>query len=163
MRADPDPSVKGKELKVKAQTKSTTILLVDDEKAYREAVTEVLHSRGYTVVQAGSAAEAVRVLEAVTPDLIMLDVMMPEIDGMTLLRQLASNPRFLSVPIIMASAKAQHSDRWAAWERGATAYLAKPFTYEEITTLVDRLLEPAPTDGADEVEIEMLDRIAQLL
>jgi DNA-binding response OmpR family regulator len=82
------------------------------------------------------------VLEVMTPGLIMLDVMMPEVDGLTLLRQLSEEPRFLSVPIVMASAKAQAADRWSAWEKGASAYLAKPFTFDEVTSLVEYLLTP---------------------
>ena len=122
--------------------RSTTVLLVDDEGAYRQAVCDVLQFKGYTVIQAGSAAEALRVLEGLTPELIMLDVMMPEVDGLTLLRQLSDEPRFLTVPIVMASAKAQAADRWSAWERGASAYLAKPFTFDEVTSLVEYLLTP---------------------
>jgi DNA-binding response OmpR family regulator len=141
---------------MKTERKATTVLLIDDERAYRQAVSDVLNSQGYTVVQAGSAAEALRVLEMVTPELIMLDVMMPEVDGLTLLRQLSDEPRFLSVPIIMASAKAQAIDRWSAWERGASAYLAKPFTFDEVSSLVEYLL--APPDSAEvsaEVSLEM--------
>jgi DNA-binding response OmpR family regulator len=142
---------------MKTERKATTVLLVDDERAYRQAVSDVLNSQGYTVVQAGSAAEALQVLNLVTPELIMLDVMMPEVDGLTLLRQLSVEPRFLSVPIVMASAKAQAADRWSAWERGATAYLAKPFTFDEVTSLVEYLL--TPPDSAEvsaEVSLEMV-------
>lgn len=142
---------------MKTPLKSTTVLLVDDEQAYRQAVSDVLHSQGYTVVQAASAAEALRVLEVVTPELIVLDVMMPEVDGLTLLRQLASDPRFVSIPIVMASAKAQPADRWSAWERGASAYLAKPFTFDEVTSLVEHLLSPADSDP---VPYEMAERTA---
>lgn len=146
---------------MKTEQKPTTILLVDDERAYRRAVSDVLCSQGYTVVQAGSAAEALQVLNVVTPELIMLDVMMPEVDGLTLLRQLSDEPRFLSVPIVMASAKAQAADRWSAWERGASAYLAKPFTFNEVTSLVEYLLTPsgsaeAPAEESAEVPFELL-------
>lgn len=140
---------------MKTERKATTVLLVDDEGAYRRAVSDVLNSQGYTVLEAGSAAEALQVLSIVTPELIMLDVMMPEVDGLTLLRQLSVEPRFLSVPIVMASAKAQATDRWSAWERGASAYLAKPFTFDEVTALVDYLLAPADSaEGPAEVSLE---------
>jgi CheY-like chemotaxis protein len=134
-----------------------TILVVDDERAYRDAVADVLRSQGYTVLKAGSAAEAIQVLDLTTPELIMLDVMMPEVDGLTLLRQLASQPRFLAVPLVMASAKAMPTDRWTAWERGASAYLAKPFTFEEITSLVEHLLTPPESEA---VPFEMAERMA---
>lgn len=135
------------------ERKATTILLVDDERPYRQAVAEALGSQGYTTVQAGSAREALQVLEVLTPELIMLDVMMPGVDGLTLLRQLSEEPRFLSVPIVMASAKAQAADRWSAWEKGASAYLAKPFTFDEVTSLVEYLL--TPPDSAD-ASVEMV-------
>src|SRR4030042_5891091 len=125
-----------------------TILGVDDERAYRDAVADVLRSQGYTVLKAASAAEAVKVLDLHPPELIMLDVMRPEVDGLTLLRQLASQPRFLGVPLVMASAKAMPTDRWTAWERGASAYLAKPFTFDEVTSLVEHLLAPPESDAA---------------
>ena len=134
-----------------------TILVVDDERAYRDAVADVLRSQGYTVLKAASAADAIKVLDLTTPELIMLDVMMPEVDGLTLLRQLASQPRFLAVPLVMASAKAMPTDRWTAWERGASAYLAKPFTFEEITSLVEHLLTPPETEA---VPFEMVERLA---
>jgi len=139
------------------KTQVTTILVVDDERPYRQAVADVLGSRGYTVLQAASAADALSVLELVTPELIMLDVMMPEVDGLTLLQQLAAQPRFLGVPMVMASAKAMPSDRWSAWERGASAYLAKPFTFEEITSLVEHLLAPMEEGFAAP---ELADRLA---
>ena len=134
-----------------------TILVVDDERAYRDAIADVLRSRGHTVLKAESATEARKVLDLTTPELIMLDVMMPEVDGLTLLRQLASEPRFLAVPLVMASAKAMPTDRWTAWERGASAYLAKPFTFEEVTSLVEHLLVPP---ASDVVPIAMAERLA---
>jgi len=142
-------------METKSQT--TTILVVDDERAYRQAVADVLHSRGYTVLLAGSAAEALKLLELVTPELIMLDVMMPEVDGMTLLRQLSAQPRFLGVPIVMATAKTMPADRWSAWERGASAFLAKPYTFEEVTSLVEYMLAPSESDTAP---VELVDRLA---
>jgi len=84
-------------------------------------------------------------------------VMMPEVDGLTLLRQLASEPRFLAVPLVMASAKAMPTDRWTAWERGASAYLAKPFTFEEITSLVEHMLTPPESEA---VPFDMAERMA---
>jgi CheY-like chemotaxis protein len=133
------------------------ILVVDDERAYRDAIADVLRSQGHTVHVAESAAEALKVLDLTTPELIMLDVMMPEVDGLTLLRHLASDPRFLAVPLIMASAKAMPADRFSAWERGASAYLAKPFTFEEVTSLVEYWLVPPEPD---EATIAMDERLA---
>ena len=138
--------------------KPATILVVDDEQAYRDAIADVLRSRGHTVLVAGSAAEALGVLNTTTPELIMLDIMMPGVDGLTLLRHLASDPRFLAVPLIMASAKAMPADRFSAWERGASAYLTKPFTFEEITSSVEYWLGSPEADEA--VPVAMDERLA---
>ena len=120
---------------------------------------DVLHSRVYAVLKAESAAEALEVLEVVTPELIMLDVMMPEVDGLALLRQRSARPRFLSVPIGMATAKTMPADRWSAWERGASAFLAKPYTFEEVTSLVNYMLAPSESDSAP---VNLVDRLASV-
>ena len=89
----------------------------------------------------------------------MLDVMMPEVDGLTRLRQLSDDPRFLGVPIVMATAKTMPADRRSVWERGASAYLAKPFTYQEVTSLVNYMLAPSESDSAP---VELVDRLASV-
>ncbi|MCX6071957.1 MAG: response regulator [Chloroflexi bacterium] len=139
-----------------------TILVVDDERAYREAIADVLRSQGHTVLVAESAGEALKALELATPELIMLDVMMPGVDGLTLVRHLASDPRFLSVPLIMASAKAMPADRFSAWERGASAYLVKPFTFEEVTSLIEYWLAPPEPDTARVELVDLADRLASV-
>jgi len=144
---------------METKSQATTILVVDDERAYLQAVADVLHSRGYGVLKAGSAAEALEVLDVVTPELILLDVMMPEVDGLTLLRQLSDDPRFLGVPIVMATAKTMPADRWSAWERGASAFLAKPYTFEEVTSLVNYMLAPSESDSAP---VNLVDRLASV-
>jgi len=142
-----------------AKSQTTTILVVDDERACRQAVADVLHSRVYAVLKAESAAEALEVLEVVTPELIMLDVMMPEVDGLTLLRQLSDDPRFVGAPIGMATARTMPADRWSAWERGASAFLAKPDTFEEVTSLVNYMLAPSESDSAP---VNLVDRLASV-
>ena len=144
---------------MEAKSQTTTILVVDDERACRQAVADVLHSRVYAVLKAESAAEALEVLEVVTPELIMLDVMMPEVDVLTRLRQLSDDPRFLGVPIGMATAKTMPADRWSAWERGASAYRAKPYTFEEVTSLVNYMLAPSESDSAP---VNLVDRLAAI-
>lgn len=144
---------------METKSQATTILVVDDERAYRQAVADILRSQGYTVLLAASAAEALEVLQLLTPELIMLDVMMPEVDGLTLLRQLSAQPRFLGVPIVMATAKTMPADQWSAWERGASAFLAKPFTFEEVTSLVEYMLAPSEPDSAP---VELVDRLASV-
>jgi DNA-binding response OmpR family regulator len=121
-----------------------TILVVDDEKAYCDATAEVLRGHGFTVVQAYDARQAKAALGKTAPDAILLDIMMPEIDGLTLLRELAAMPSFLNTPLVVVSAKAQPSDRNEAWMAGADAYLAKPFTSHELLAVVDYVLRLTP-------------------
>ena len=144
---------------MEAKSQTTTILVVDDERARRQAVADVLHRRGYGVLKAGSAAEVLEVLEVVTPELIMLDAMMPEVDRLTLLRQRSDGPRFPGVPIVMATAKTMPADRRSAWERGASAFLAKPYTFEEVTSLVNYMLAPSESDSAP---VNLVDRLASV-
>jgi len=144
---------------MEAKSQTTTILVVDDERACRQAVADVLHSRVYAVLKAESAAEALEVLDVVTPELILLDVMMPEVDGLTLLRQLSDDPRFVGAPIGMATARTMPADRWSAWERGASAFLAKPFTYQEVNALVEYLLvQPEPAGAL----VNLVDRLTAI-
>ncbi len=119
-----------------------TVLVVDDEVAYCDAVSDVLEAHGYRVVKANDARQAKAVLEVETPDAILLDVMMPEIDGLTLLRELASMPRFLGIPLVIVSAKVLPADIGNGWISGADAYLCKPYTADELVGVVQHVLKP---------------------
>ena len=112
--------------------------------AYSAATAKILERNGFIVFKAVSAAEAVKLLDAVSPDLILLDVMMPEMDGITLLRELASNPKWLGMPLVIVSAKVSPADRSTAWMAGADAFLAKPFTSPELLDVIEYVLpDPA--------------------
>jgi len=128
------------------------VLIVDDERDYCEATGKMLRWYGFDVYLAHGAAEAFHQLEKVVPQLILLDVMMPEIDGLSILRQLAPKPEWLGTRIVMVSAKSAPEDRSAAWMSGADAYLAKPFTADELLSAIDHALaieaSEIPSDGA---------------
>jgi CheY-like chemotaxis protein len=108
------------------------ILLIDDEKAYAEVIKEALTPMGIEAHIACNAMEAMLVMQQTTPDLILLDVMMPEVDGLTLLRWLRENSRGKRMPIHIVSAKARPEDREAALQAGADGFLAKPFTMQDL-------------------------------
>ena len=108
------------------------ILLIDDEKAYAEVIKEALTPLGIEAYIACNAMEAMMVMQQTTPDLILLDVMMPEVDGLTLLRWLRENSRDKHIPIHIVSAKARPEDRDAALRAGADGFLAKPFTMQDL-------------------------------
>lgn len=140
------------------QAPKLTILVVDDEAAYCDAAAEMLEVFGYRALKANSVRQAKAVLEVETPNAILLDVMMPEIDGLTLLAELASNPRFLGIPLVVASAKAMPADIGTAWMAGADAYLCKPYTADELREVVQHVLalpsnEPHRSGGTDRLRI----------
>lgn len=108
------------------------ILLIDDEKAYAEVIKEALVPMGVEVHIACNAMEAMLIMQETTPDLILLDVMMPEVDGLTLLRWLRENSDGKRMPIHIVSAKAQPEDRDAALQAGADGFMAKPFTMQDL-------------------------------
>ncbi len=112
------------------------VLLVDDEEPYTDVMRNALVSLGLEVIVALNAMEAMDHLHRGMPDLILLDVMMPAIDGLTLLRWLKESPERRKVPVYVVSAKTTASDREAAFEAGADGFLAKPFTFQELKDLV---------------------------
>ena len=116
------------------------VLLIDDERAYGEVIRDALEAYGIEVRLAHNAMEALEVYQQKIPDLILLDVMMPEIDGLTLMKWLREHSEKDKVPIHIVSAKAQERDRDAAIKAGADGFMAKPFTIDELKALIARTL-----------------------
>ena len=123
------------------------VLLVDDESALRQAVTEILESMGVSVFSAVGATEALMLIGDLTPDLLLCDVMMPDFDGLSLIRQLRADTRWDDLPILVVSALATGRDQAAAQEAGADGFLAKPFTTEELREAVGRHLPLEPQNS----------------
>ncbi len=116
-----------------------TVLLIDDEKPYAEIIKSVLESLDIDVLIACDSKEALNFLQQIIPDLILLDVMMPDVDGLTLLRWLREHSEKY-IPIHVVSAKAMTEDREAALSAGADGFLAKPFAIKDLQELVGRYL-----------------------
>ena len=123
-----------------------TILLIDDEKPYTEIIKSVLESLDVDVIIACDSKEALNFLQQIIPDLILLDVMMPDVDGLTLLRWLREHSERDDIPIHVVSAKAMTEDREAALSAGADGFLAKPFAIKDLQDLVRRYL-PLPVSN----------------
>jgi len=121
------------------------VLIADDEKAYCQAMREVLEAAGAHVFLANNASAAETLFRLMVPDLVILDVMMPGMSGLDLIRRLRAIVGQEHVPIIVASALAQQVDRDAALGAGASAHLAKPFTTKELRDAVRRLIPLAQT------------------
>jgi CheY-like chemotaxis protein len=113
-----------------------SVLVIDDEPAFCFAISEILRLAGFDVRQANDARRALEALEEGVPDLILTDVMMPDIDGLTFLRELRSIPACASTPTIAVSAKATPADAEAAQQAGADAYLTKPFSAKDLQNAI---------------------------
>lgn len=109
-----------------------TILIVDDEELIRELLRFNLEKEGYRVIVAKDGVQALDLLTREQPDLIILDLMLPGIDGLEVCRQIRFNPRFLEVPLIMLTAKGEEIDKVLGLELGADDYVTKPFNTREL-------------------------------
>jgi len=123
------------------------ILLIDDEIGYARVVQEALQPLGLDVLIATNATEALLLYQQVNPSMILLDVMMPEIDGLTLLRWLREHSDQTRIPIHVVSAKSTPADQKAALKAGADGFLAKPFTFDELRQVILAHL-PLPPQGS---------------
>ena len=133
---------------------SSTILLVDDEDAVRRLLTFPLERDGYTVVQASDGEEALRRFAERPADLVVLDLMLPKLDGLEVCKRLRATSE---VPIIMLTARDDELDKVVGLELGADDYITKPFSIREFRSRVRALLRRAaiPSDGrGDEDTIE---------
>ncbi|HIK38559.1 MAG: response regulator transcription factor [Geminocystis sp.] len=119
------------------------LLLVDDDPNLILLVKDYLEYNGYEVITASHGREALSILERETPDLIICDVMMPEMDGYSFVKQVRENPRWRWLPVIFLSAKGQVSDRIKGLNEGADVYMVKPFEPEELVAQVKSTLAQA--------------------
>lgn len=117
------------------------ILVIDDHEETLRVVKFILEQRGYDVINASSGATGLAMAEEEKPDIILLDVMMPGINGVEVCRRLRANSNFDDVPIIMFTAKDQVDDKWAGFEAGADDYLTKPTDPEELERRIQVLLK----------------------
>lgn len=117
------------------------VLLVDDEPGLREAVQAYLEDSGFAVDVAGNAQEGWQLLQQKLPDLVISDVMMPQVDGYQFLKQMREDPRFKSLPVVFLTARGMTSDRIQGYQAGCDAYLPKPFDPDELVAIVENLLE----------------------
>ena len=123
--------------------KQLRVLVVDDEQRILSFLSSKLRASGYEVLTASNGIEAFEQVQAQEPDLVVLDVMMPKMDGFETLRQLRS---FSSVPVIILSAKGSNADKVKGLDLGADDYLAKPFSPDELMARIEavkRRLVPA--------------------
>ena len=119
----------------------TKILVVDDEPEAVELVEFNLKQAGFDVATAADGAEAVKKARALLPALIVLDVMLPELDGLEVCKLLRRDPATAAIPIILLTAKAAEIDRVLGLELGADDYVTKPFSPRELVLRIKKILE----------------------
>ena len=124
----------------------TTLLLVDDEPTLREPLAEYLTRQGFVVQEAESAAAARTKLAQATPDLVLLDIMMPGEDGLSLCRHLVESRR---LPTILLTARGEAMDRIIGLEIGADDYVTKPFEPRELVARIRSVMRRAARSARD--------------
>ena len=124
------------------------ILVVDDEASIRELLTFNLKKNGYEVTAAADGREALA--KAAGMDLVLLDIMLPEVDGLEVCRRLKADPQTSGIPIIMLTAKAEEIDRVLGLELGADDYVVKPFSMRELLARVKAVLRRSAKDSQNE-------------
>ncbi|MEG4226056.1 response regulator transcription factor [Microcoleus sp. N9_B2] len=116
------------------------LLLVDDEPGLREAVQAYLEDSDFAVEVASNARDGWELLQQYNPDLVISDIMMPQVDGYQFLKQVREDPRYKALPVVFLTAKGMTSDRIQGYQAGCDAYLSKPFDPDELVAIVTNLL-----------------------
>jgi two-component system phosphate regulon response regulator PhoB len=131
-----------------------TVLIVDDEPDIREVIRFALEGAGFRALEAGHAEEARRLISGETPDLLLLDWMLPGRSGLELAQQIKQSAKTRALPIIMVSARGEEEDRVRGLDTGADDYVTKPFSPRELVARVNAVLRRSkPEEGADSIEI----------
>lgn len=130
-------------MKESSSSEQKQLLLIDDDPNLILLVKDYLEFRGYEVMTADNGREALDLLERETPDMIICDVMMPEMDGYSLVEHVRKDPRTSWIPVLFLSAKGQIQDRVKGLSTGADVYMVKPFEPEELVAQVESSLKQA--------------------
>jgi two-component system alkaline phosphatase synthesis response regulator PhoP/two-component system response regulator VicR len=144
-------------VKGKVEAMAKKILAVDDEKHIVRLVQINLQKEGYEVLTASNGREALDKMAEETPDLVVMDVMMPEMDGFEALQSMKANSATANIPVIMLTAKAQDADVFRGWQSGADLYLTKPFNPGELITFVKRILGQAASADEEVYDLDDTD------
>ena len=118
------------------------ILVVDDDENILNLERTILEQKGFDVTAAAGGAEALKLLADRAFDLVLLDVMMPEVDGFTVCRKIKEDPRLKDIPVIFLTARGGGEALAEGFESGAVMYINKPFTANKLLTIVNTMLEP---------------------
>jgi two-component system alkaline phosphatase synthesis response regulator PhoP/two-component system response regulator VicR len=129
------------------------ILVVDDERHIVRLVQVNLERAGYEILTAFDGIEALEQVKNENPDMVVLDVMMPRMDGFEVLKNLQADPRYQNIPVIMLTAKAQDADIFKGWASGVSSYLTKPFNPRELLVFVERIFQSMDEPPVDDENV----------
>jgi CheY-like chemotaxis protein len=133
-------------------TRMTTVLIVEDNERNMRLMRLLLRPLGYTLLEATDGKEALATLEEQTPDIILVDIQLPDVDGLEITRRLRQNPRFTKTPIVALTAYAMPGDREMFLRAGCTGYVAKPIDTRAFPEIIASYLGmehvPSPSEGA---------------
>ncbi len=118
-----------------------SVMIIEDEPDAAELFAEMMRLNGYRVLKTYSSTPAMTLIAQEKPDLIILDIMMPDISGIEVLHYMRSDPELASIPVVVVSAKATPADIRAGMDAGASVYLTKPVGYMDLKNAVDRLVQ----------------------
>ena len=116
------------------------VLIADDKATSRELIRTVLEQSGYSIFEAGDGSEALRAAREIQPDLIILDLHMPHLDGFQVIAQLRADQKFTATPVLALTASAMRGDRERALSAGFTGYIAKPIGLSALRNEINRYL-----------------------
>ena len=143
-------------MNVAASTK--TVLVVDDEQLMRRIVSDYLKARGYRLLEAQDGIEALRIFEQERPDLVLLDVMMPQMDGLTVCKTIRKTS---NTPIILLTAKDSEEDELKGFDVGADEYIAKPFSLKILAARIEAVLRRHTSDQEQSASRLRIDPLAR--
>jgi len=121
----------------------STVLVVEDSVTQREMIEDLLKGSGLTVKTAGDGVEALEQMQGACPDIVVMDIVMPRMNGYELCRRIKTDPKTERIPVVMCSSKGEEFDRYWGMKQGADAYIAKPFQPQELVGTVKQLLRKA--------------------
>ena len=122
-----------------------TVLIIEDEADAAELFAEMMRVSGFRVLKTSSSAPALSLVASEKPDLVILDIMMPEVSGLDILREMRQDPGLAGIPVVVVSAKSMPADIKTGMEAGASTYLTKPVGFLELKEAVERALGDQPT------------------
>jgi DNA-binding response OmpR family regulator len=132
--------------------KKKIILHVDDEPSVRKVLRRILGQHGYNVLSAANGTEALEMIESAPPDMVLLDLVMPGMNGAELCRRIRANPAIRHLPVVIVTAKGSIPDTVEGLDDGADDYVVKPFDPEELLARIDGLFRRCETQGVEKAQ-----------